>query len=48
MEGIEYGINFNAHLQVLEDDPNYPFDLFSIGDGEEFPEDGYLVVGGGD
>ena len=48
MKGIEYGINFDAHLQVLKDDPNNPLDLFSIGDGEKFPEDGYLVVGGGD
>lgn len=48
MEGIEYGVNFNAHLQIFQDDPNYPLDLFSIRDCEELPEDGYLVVRGGD
>lgn len=48
MEGIEYGINFDAHFKIFQDDPNDPLDLLSIRNGEKFPEDRYLVVRGCD
>ena len=47
MECIENCINFNAHLQIFKNNPNYPLYFFSIRHGEQFPEDRYLIVRGG-
>jgi hypothetical protein len=47
VEGIEDGINFDTDFQILEYDPDDPFDLLSIGDSEQPPEDRNMVLGGG-
>ena len=48
VKSVQDIIDLEAHLEILEDDPDDPFDLFCVGDGEKFSEDWYLIIGRGD
>ena len=47
MKSVQHCIYLEVHFQIFENDPDDPFDLFCVGDCEKFPEDWYMIIGGG-